>query len=79
MVRAVSRQFVVAAATTLLIAAACRDAQGPDPQASLLPGFAGRRGDRRYDDHDRLSGRSRRLHRSPWTTARVSTLRRLEP
>jgi len=41
MVRAVSRQFVVAAAATLLIAAACRDAQGPDPQASLLPGLPG--------------------------------------
>jgi len=41
MVRVVSRQFVVAAAATLLIVAACRDAQGPDPQASLLPALPG--------------------------------------
>ena len=37
MVRVVGRNLVAAVAATLLVAAACRDAQGPKPQASLLP------------------------------------------
>ena len=41
MVRVGGRQFLAAAAATLLIAAACRDAQSPEPQASLLPGLPG--------------------------------------
>ena len=41
MVRVVGRNFVVAAAATLLFGAACRDAQSPDPQASLLPALPG--------------------------------------
>src|SRR5882762_11460663 len=41
MVRVVGRHLVVAAAATLMFAAACRDAQSPDPQASLLPGLPG--------------------------------------
>ncbi|HYU88974.1 MAG TPA: hypothetical protein VE966_00920 [Gemmatimonadales bacterium] len=39
MVRVVGRTFLAAAAAMLAIAAACRDAQAPDPQASLLPGL----------------------------------------
>ena len=41
MARVGGRQFLAAAAATFLIAAACRDAQGPEPQASLLPGLPG--------------------------------------
>src|SRR6266850_1007182 len=41
MVRVVGRHLVVAAAATLMFAAACRDAQSPEPQASLLPGLPG--------------------------------------
>src|SRR6266513_757785 len=37
MVRVVGRNLVAAAAATLLVAAACRDAQSPEPEASLLP------------------------------------------
>jgi hypothetical protein len=39
MARVVGRHFLAAAAATLVIAAACRDAQSPEPQASLLPGL----------------------------------------
>jgi len=41
MARVVGRKFLAAAAATLLIAVACRDAQGPEPQASVLPGLPG--------------------------------------
>jgi len=41
MARVVGRKFLAAAAATLLIAVACRDPQGPDPQASVLPGLPG--------------------------------------
>src|SRR6266550_1361489 len=37
MVRVVGRNLVAAAAAMLLVAAACRDAQSPEPEASLLP------------------------------------------
>ncbi|HXL35292.1 MAG TPA: hypothetical protein VN953_10240 [Gemmatimonadales bacterium] len=37
MVRVVGRNLVVAAAATLLVAAACNDSQGPKPDALLLP------------------------------------------
>ena len=39
MVRVGGRHFLAAAAATLLIAAACREPQSPEPQASLLPGL----------------------------------------
>jgi hypothetical protein len=39
MVRVVNRNLLVTAIGTLLVAAACHDAQSPDPQASLLPGL----------------------------------------
>ena len=41
MTRVVGRKFLAAAAATLLIAVACRDAQGPEPQASVLPDLPG--------------------------------------
>ena len=37
MMRAVGRTLLVAAAATQLVATACNDSQGPQPDASLLP------------------------------------------
>ena len=39
MVRVIGRNLLATATATLLIVVACRDAQSPDPQASLVPGL----------------------------------------
>ena len=39
MVRVGGWHFLAATVATLLVGEACRDAQGPEPQASLLPGL----------------------------------------
>jgi hypothetical protein len=41
MVRPAGRSVLAATVATLLVAAACRDAQGPEPSALLIPGLPG--------------------------------------